>query len=47
MTPEELKFVAEKSRLWTGPYSWGAIVGYRFDLRTVLQIPWESRQGFT
>lgn len=47
MTPEEIAHTAETTRLWTGPYSWGYIAGYRLDLSAVLKLPPEGRPGFT
>lgn len=39
MTDEELAYVAEKSRLWVGPNTWGWVAGYRLSLQEVLSLP--------
>jgi hypothetical protein len=39
MTRAELTYVADKSRLWAGPNTWGWVAGYRLTLREVLAAP--------
>lgn len=45
MTPVELLVVSAQSRLWTGPFAWGYVDGYKLDLSSALELP--GGAGFT
>jgi hypothetical protein len=47
MNQKERAYVAEKARLWDGPYAWGFIAGYRLDLAAVRAFPPLALSGFT
>lgn len=39
LTKEEKLLVADVSRRWTGPNTWGWLEGYRLDLKRAIQNP--------
>lgn len=39
LTPQEIDLVYVRSKLWTGPNTWGWVDGYRLDLKTALELP--------
>lgn len=39
LTDQERIVVYQRSKIWTGPNTWGWLNGYRFDLKTALANP--------
>lgn len=36
---QEIELVAFKSRIWTGPNSWGYVNGYRLNIQEAIKSP--------